>query len=65
MSEGSVFPARIPQSIIDNIEMAETYFTPQKLFMEYEMVQYNLTDEGKNATRTDKTKHRAFFEGTL
>ena len=32
MGEGSVFPARIPhnkgKSIIDNIEMAETYFTP-------------------------------------
>jgi hypothetical protein len=42
--------------------MAETYITPQKLFMEYEMVQFNATDEGENATREDKSKHRAFLK---
>ncbi len=66
MGEGSKYTATIPhnkgKSIIDNIEMAEIYMTPRKLFMEYEMGQFNLTDEGKNATRADKTKHRAFLK---
>ncbi len=66
MGEGSEFPVRIPhnkgKSIIDNLEMAEIYFTPQKLFLEHEMRQFNLTDEGKVATRADKTKHLAFLK---
>jgi hypothetical protein len=41
MGEGAEFPARIPhnkgKSIVDNYEMAQVYFTPKKLFMEYEM----------------------------
>ncbi len=66
LGEGSVFRSRIPhnkgKSIIDNFEMAETYITPQKLFLEYEMVQFNKTDEGKNATREEKNIHRAFLK---
>jgi hypothetical protein len=66
MGEGAKFPTTIPhnkgKSIIDNIEMAEIYMTPRKLFMEYEMGQFNLTDEGKNATRAEKTQHRAFLK---
>jgi hypothetical protein len=64
IGEGSEFPARIPhnkgKSVVDNFEMA--YFTPKFFFMEYEMGQYILTDEGKNASRADKTKHRLFLK---
>jgi hypothetical protein len=66
MGEGSEFPVTIPhnkgKSIIDNLEMAECYFTPLKLFLEHEMSQFNLTDEGKIATRAEKTKQRAFLK---
>jgi hypothetical protein len=67
MGEGSEFRERIPhnkgKSLVDNFEMATAYFTPKKLFMEYEMGQFLLTDEGKNATRQDKSKHRDFLKG--
>ncbi len=66
MGEGSEFPIRIPhnkgKSIVDNFEMAQVYFTPQKLFMEYEMGQYITSDEGKNASRAEKTQHRLFLK---
>ncbi len=66
MGEGSEYRERIPhnkeKSVVDDFEMATAYFTPKKLFMEYEMGQFLLTDEGKNATRTDKSKHRDFLK---
>jgi hypothetical protein len=66
MGGGSEFPVTIPhnkgKSIIENIEMAETYFTPLKLFLEHEMSEFNKTDEGKIASRAEKTKHRAFLK---
>jgi hypothetical protein len=60
-------PGRIPHNnkgkcIVDNFEMATVYFTPKKRFMEYEIGQFLLTDEGKNASRADKTKHRQFLK---
>ncbi len=42
--------------------MVHVYFTPKKLFLEHEMSQFNLTDEGKIATRSDKSKHRDFLK---
>ncbi len=66
MGEGSEFRERIPhnkgKSVVDNYEMATSYFKPKKLFMEYEMGQFLLTDEGKNATRQEKSKHREFLK---
>ncbi len=66
MGEGSVFPIRIPhnkgKSIVDNFEMAQVYFTPQKLFMEHEMGQFITSEEGKSASRAEKTKHRLFLK---
>ncbi len=66
MGEGSEFPVTIPhnkgESIIDNLEMAECYFTPLKLFLEHELSQFNLTDEGEIATRAEKTKQQAFLK---
>jgi hypothetical protein len=66
MREGPEFAPRIPhnkgKSVFDDFEMAKTYFTPKKLFLEYEMGQFQLSDEGKNATRSEKKKHRAFLK---
>ena len=67
MGEGSEFPVTIPhnkgKSIIDNLEMAECYFSPLKLFLEHEMSQFNLTDENCNACGKNKTA--GIFKGPL
>ncbi len=66
MGQGSIFPERIPvnkgENIIDDVNFAQDYFTPKRLFMQHEMEQYSLTDQGKNATRTEKQAQRAFLK---
>ena len=66
MGQGSKFPERIPvnkgENVIDDVNFAQDYFTPKRLFMQHEMEQYSLTDEGKNATRTEKQAQRAFLK---
>ncbi len=47
---------------MDNFEMAQVYFMPHKLFMEYEMGQFITSEEGKNASRAEKRKHRLFLK---
>jgi hypothetical protein len=66
MGQGSKFPERIPvnkgKNIIDDIAFAQDYFTPKRLFIQHEMEQYSLADEGKNATRNEKQGQRAFLK---
>jgi hypothetical protein len=66
IGEGSEYPERIPhnkgKSIVENFEMAQVYFTPRKLFMEYEMGQYVISENGRNASREEKTRHRLFLK---
>jgi hypothetical protein len=66
MGQGSKFPERIPvnkgKNIIDDHKFAKDYFTPKRLFIQHEMEQYMLTEDGKNATRAGKQGHRAFLK---
>jgi hypothetical protein len=66
IGKGSKFPDRIPmnkgKNIIDDYEFAEMYFTPKKLFMEYEMAQFLLTPEGRVASKEEKTTQRNFLK---
>jgi hypothetical protein len=66
MGQGSKFPERIPvnkgKNIIDDHQFAKDFFTPKRLFVQHEMEQYMLTEDGKNATRAEKQGHRAFLK---
>jgi hypothetical protein len=65
MEQGSKFPERIPankgKNIIDDYTFAQDNFTSKRLFMQHEMEQYMLTDDGKNTTKSEKQAHRAFL----
>jgi hypothetical protein len=67
MGQGSKFPERIPvnkgKNIIEHIEFAEHYFTPKRLYMQHEMKQYMLTNDGRTGTKSEKQAHtRAFLK---
>ena len=66
MGQGSKFPERIPvnkgENIIDDSIFAQDYFTPKRLFMQHEMEQYMLTENGKNATKTEKQAQRGYLK---
>ena len=66
IGQGAKFPERIPvnkgKSIITDPKFAEHYFTPKRLFMQYEMEQYMLSPDGRNGSKYEKKKHRDFLK---